>query len=169
MMRSTSPEVRELIPRIAAHPRGLDFLGRGDLECVAITFRARPEVILEVRRILTSPAEQKWLLEAVRRSQEQTERARTSRHARSREAMVAPHPPRCTRELIRAAQSHELGFSFLMDAPPETVAVVFHVHPGLVFRAREVVSRCLRMQASRRKAGSPAARARPWIPKTNDP
>jgi hypothetical protein len=39
-------------------------------------------------------------------------------------------------ELIDEAGDHPLGLDFLLQAPPETVAVTFQVHPFVVFRAR---------------------------------
>jgi hypothetical protein len=52
-----------------------------------------------------------------------------------------PESAHSARELITAAENHPGGLGFLTDASPEYVAVTFHVHPDLVFRARELIRR----------------------------
>ena len=55
---------------------------------------------------------------------------------------VGAHPTQAIgpEELIVEARNHPLGLRFLVDAPPETVAVTFAVHPFIVFRARGLLS-----------------------------
>ena len=135
---SPSPEVNELIRRLASFPRGVAFLDTGALECVAIVFGVCPDVILEVRGYLASHPTREWFLDQVRQA-----------HSDHPEPWHAPRPqlgsltpgPRTAAALARAADTHEYGISFLLESPPETVAVVFHVHPQLVLRARAVFTR----------------------------
>jgi hypothetical protein len=41
--------------------------------------------------------------------------------------------------LIAEARASHFGIRFLLQAPPETVAITFGVHPFLVFRARGLI------------------------------
>lgn len=133
---SPSPAMRELIRRVASVRRGLAFLDVGMLECVAITFDVHPDVVLEARQHLAIPAQRASLLEEVRR--QQAEHPAPWHHPYP--PMPAP-APRSAAALVRAAENHEYGLPFLMESPPETVAVTLHVHPNLVFRARALVAR----------------------------
>jgi hypothetical protein len=128
--------MRELIRRVASVPRGLAFLDVGQLECVAITFEVHPDVVEEARAYLATPAQRAALLAEVRHLQ--------AEHPEPWHPDRPPVPvpgPRTAAALVRAAEHHEYGVRFLLESPPETVAVTFQVHPNLVFRARELFTR----------------------------
>jgi hypothetical protein len=133
-----SPEIVKLIGRVASFPRGLAFMDTGALECAAITFGVHPEVVLEARGYLATPASRAWFLEEVRRRQSPD---LEPWHAPRPYAPSATPGPRTAAALVRAAEKHQYGVSFLLESPPETVAVVFHVHPQMVFRARALFAR----------------------------
>jgi hypothetical protein len=128
--------MRELIRRVASVPRGLAFLDVGQLECVAITFDVHPDVVLEARAFLATPERRAALLADVRSLQ--AEHPEPWHHPRPPEPV---HGPRTAAALVRAAEHHEYGVRFLLESPPETVAVIFHVHPNVVFRARKLFAR----------------------------
>ena len=133
---SPSPAMLELVRRVASVRRGLAFLDVGSLECVAITFDVHPKVVSEAREHLATPAHRASLLAYVRRLQA----AHPEPWHHPRPPMPAPSP-RTAAALVRAAEHHEYGVRFLLESPPETVAVTLHAHPNLVFRARALVAR----------------------------
>lgn len=133
-----SAAMQELISRLASFPRGVAFLDTGELECVAITFGVCPDLVLQAREYLASPARRAWFLEHVRLAN----RASPEPWHPPRPQPGAPAPgPRTLAGLVRAADQHRYGLSFLLESPPETVAVVFCVHPQRVLRARALYAR----------------------------
>jgi hypothetical protein len=130
--------MRELIRRVGCFPRGLAFLDTGSLECVAITFGVHPDLVLEARSYLAAPAHRAWLLDQVKSHQSAEPKPW---HAPRPYSASATPGPRTAAALIRAADQHQYGVSFLLESPPETVAIVFHVHPQMVFRARALFAR----------------------------
>jgi len=132
-----SPEMRELITKLATWPHGLGFLHLADAESVAATLHVHPFTVVAAREALETPEGRTRLIEEVRR-----ERARLAAipaaAAPPRKDRVPPfHPIETEDELLNTARTHPLGFSFFRDGDPEAVAVVFGVHPDLVFRARQ--------------------------------
>ena len=145
MSRSPDPQdLRELIRRVAALHRGLAFLHQGDLESVALTLHVHPFTVVKARALLDDPDARAHLIEAVHRAQRELENAPPP--APQPPSPAIPAPPCCARDLIRAAEHHPYGTSFLVHGYPESVAVVFHVHPDLVFRARDILVRWERMK-----------------------
>jgi hypothetical protein len=128
--------MRELITKLATWPHGLGFLHLADAEAVAATLHVHAFTVVAAREALETPEGRAWLIEAVRR-----ERARLAKipgpGAAPGEGKALPCRPLGTEdELIEAARKHPLGVSFFQHGDPEAVAVIFGVHPDLVFRAR---------------------------------
>jgi hypothetical protein len=127
--------MRELITKLATWPHGLGFLHLADVESVSATLHVHPFTVVAAREALETPEGRAHLIEEVRR-----ERARVA-------ANPPPRPPRegtspcrpieTEEELVEAAGKHPLGLAFFQDGDPEAVAVIFGVHPDLVFRARQ--------------------------------
>lgn len=141
---SDPQDLRELIQRVAARDRGLAFLHQGDVEAVALMLHVHPFTVVKARALLDDPDERSRLIAAVKRAREELENNPPEPPAPPPPA--APAPPCCARDLIRAAEQHPYGTSFLIHGYPESVAVVFHVHPDLVFRARDILVRYRRMK-----------------------
>jgi hypothetical protein len=144
-----SPEMQRLVDKVAAWPHGLGFLHQGDLECIAVSLGVHPFVVVEARSALETEEGRARLIREVRLARE---RRKTEGLPAWEEApLPCPEPPKkiCdVEELIRAAAGHELGPRFLTNAPVETIAVTFEVHPRTVLRAREIVEK-----ATGRKGG----------------
>ena len=132
-------EMRELVRCVAAHAHDLGFLHLGDLEAVAVGLHIHPFVVAAAKERLEDPVERARFLEEVRQARRELECVAppcpAPRPARS------SAPPACACELIRAAAQHPYGTAFLVHGYPEAVAVVFGVHPALVFRARDIWER----------------------------
>jgi hypothetical protein len=131
-----SPEMRELITKLATWPHGLGFLHLADVESVAATLHVHPFTIVAAREALETPDGRAVLIEEVRR-----ERSRLAANPPTRPPCEGKSPPcrpiETEEELIEAARKHPLGVAFFQDGDPEAVAVIFGVHPDLVFRARQ--------------------------------
>jgi hypothetical protein len=132
--------MQELIVRVAAYRRGLAFVHLGDTESVAVQLGLHPFVVAEAKEILGDPEGRERLQDAVRAAQE--------KHPAPLQCApmwpvvaACPESPHGVRELIRAAESGPGGLAFLQEGSPESVAVAFHVHPDLIFRARKVIQR----------------------------
>lgn len=136
-----SPEMQRLVDKVAAWPFGLGFLHQGDLECIAISLGIHPFVVAEARAELEKEEGRGRLIREIR----------LAREKRKAEGLVEEETPLpCPEtpvkicdgeELIRAVSSHELGPRFLTNAPVETIAVTFEVHPRTVLRAREILEK----------------------------
>jgi hypothetical protein len=98
-----SPEMRQLIERIATFPRGVAFLDTGALECVAITFGVCPDVISQARAYLASAPTRAWFLDQVRRAQSADPKPW---HAPRPQLASLPPAPRTAAALVRAAENH---------------------------------------------------------------
>ncbi|MGC4121122.1 MAG: hypothetical protein QM765_42400 [Myxococcales bacterium] len=126
-----SADHQRLFDAVVAQPSGVELLRQGHLESVAILFGAHPAVVDEVRGWLGSKPQRKVLAEALLRA----------RHRKP--ATVVPAPlapaaaPASAEDLVRAALEVPGGDEFLLEAPLETVAIVFGVRPDLVAQARE--------------------------------
>ena len=137
-------EMRELVRCVAARAHDLGFLHLGDLEAVAVGLHIHPFVVAAAKERLEDPVERARFLEEVRQARRELEQAAPPCPAPPKTA--SPAPPVCACDLIRAAAGHPYGTAFLVDGYPEAVAVVFGVHPGLVFRARDIWARWQRRQ-----------------------
>jgi hypothetical protein len=132
--------MEDLISRVAAYRRGLAFVHLGDTESVAVQLGVHPFVVAEAKEILGTDDGRRRMLEKVREAQEKHPRPLQCPPAWPVVA-ACPESPHGVRELIRAAENGPGGLEFLTDGSPESVAVTFHVHPDLVFRARDVIQR----------------------------
>jgi hypothetical protein len=153
-----TPELRDLIHRVAAHPHGLGFLHRASLESVATTLCVDAHVADQARQWMETSEGRARLIEALREARGET---------------MPPPPPeppedlhlsRTIDELVERARGHPLGISFLMRAPLESVAVTLQAHPFLVLRAREQLHARARQGAS----GQDHAPERPDITEPKD-
>lgn len=136
---STTPGMRDLVVQLARHRRGLAFLHLADLECAAVTLGVDARLVARAREALATPDGRADLIAAVRRARAEADLAGPSTTPAA--APVEPRPPRSARELVRSAAEHSLGLEFLRDGFLESVAVIFHVHPKLVLRARALLER----------------------------
>ena len=132
-----SPQMQELVEKLAEWPHGLGFLHLGDVEAVAAVLRVHPFVVVSAREALETEEGRAFLIEALHRARDR----RSARPAAAPQAGPAPHERGSARSLIRDARKHALGTSFLLEGHPEAVAVMFHVHPEVVFRVRRLVER----------------------------
>ena len=137
---SLSPQLRELCSRVAAHPLGLGFLHRAALECVSVTLQVHPRLVVRARELLETEAGRAQIIEEVRLAKTRLDSQGDAGQEPPVPARVED-PPDGPEELIEAAKRHPLGLPFLLQASFETVAITFHVHPGVVFRARELLTR----------------------------
>jgi hypothetical protein len=129
------PELSELAARLASEPHGLALLRGADLECVAVKLGVHPLAVLAAREQLATREGRIRLAEGIRQARIRNREERRHR----REVPQPPAPPREPEGLIEAARRHRLGLPFLLDAPLETVAVTFRVHPRLVLQARTLL------------------------------
>lgn len=145
------PELRDLIDRVAAHPHGLGFLNQAYLDSVAVTLGVHPFVVEAAREYLATPEGRAVMIEEVRRSRERVSPAEGPVSDEQARPASTPSPMGGSEvskeetsggpeELITKARGHQLGVRFLLEAPPETVAVNFGVHPFVVFRARGILT-----------------------------
>ena len=125
-----TPEILDLLERSTAIPDGLAFVHDGPIDSVAVTLGVHPGLIVQACDCLDH-AEQRAML--VRHFERALERRRTSFLPTSG---LAPSPTTAS-ELIEAAERQQGGVAFLVNAPFETAAILFAVHPFLVLEARE--------------------------------
>jgi len=105
-----------------------------------VTLHVDPFLVVAARDALATPDGRAGLIEAV-------QECRRHYHGHPPGIPCPPaHPearalPRALTagELIEAARDHPLGEAFLREGHPEAVAVTFHVHPNVVFRARRLL------------------------------
>jgi hypothetical protein len=128
--------MEDLILQLARHHRGLAVLHLADLECAAVTLGIDARVVERARQVLATPDGRAQLIAAVRCAHDEIHAAPC------RNAPELPCPPRTASALVRAATRHPLGLDFLRRGYLESVAVVFHVHPNRVLRARALLERC---------------------------
>lgn len=139
--------MRDLVLQLARHHRGLALLHLADLECAAVILGVDALTVVEAREALETPEGRSQLIAAVRQARLETESG-------SGEAApphpVAPAPaPRTARDLVRAAAESVYGLGFLREGNLESVAVIFHVHPNRVLRARSLLERHAALRARR--------------------
>ena len=134
-----SPEMRELIQKLATWPHGLGFLHLAEVEAIATTLHVHPFVVVEARKILETPEGRAQLIEEVHHVRETMKPVLTPKPIRK----CPPSAPtlHTAEELVEAARNHPYGIVFLTHGHPEAVAVTFCVHPDLVFAARELLEK----------------------------
>jgi hypothetical protein len=125
--------VRDLVARSAALPRGLAFLNRGPVECVASALGAPVHLVEQARTCLQDGPERVLLLE------EHAAAVQRSRQAWPTSPVHFAPPPRGPEEVVGEAERHPLGVEFLIRGPFETVAVTFGAHPDVVLAARDLI------------------------------
>lgn len=128
-----TPEVLELLERSTAIPRGLAFVRRAPLDSVAVTLGVHPRVVEHACDCLDHAEARKMMIRFFANALERR-RSRMPPSPLKQEEAGDPE------QLLAAAEAHPLGLEFLAEAPFETAAVIFGVHPFLVLRARELLS-----------------------------
>jgi len=131
--QAITPAVRDLVTRSAALPRGLAFLNRGPVECVASALGATVHLVEQARACLEGGPERVELLE---------EHAAAAQRARQPWPTSPVHfapPPRGPEDVVGEAERHPLGVEFLIRGQLETVAVTFGAHPDVVLAARDLL------------------------------
>jgi hypothetical protein len=128
-----TPAVRDLVARSAALPRGLAFLNRGPVECVASALGAPVHLVEHARTCLQDGPARVQLLE------EHAAAVQRSRQAWPTSPVHFAPPPRGPQEVVGEAERHPLGVEFLIRGPFETVAVTFGAHPDVVLAARDLL------------------------------
>ncbi len=135
------PDVRDLVGLCARVPHGLGFLHLAPAESVAVTLGVHAAVVERARAWFEAPGGRALLID---------EFVRAARRA-SAPPPSPPAEPRCDAEaLVRRAGRAAPELAFLLEAPLESAAVLFGVHPDVVARAREILAR-------RGRAGEPPA------------
>lgn len=126
------PELRALVERSAALPRGLAFVRRGPVECVAAALGAHPRLVERLRRSLEEPEQRALAIAAFSRARG------APRTSLEREPGLSPvcDPARLAAE----AERHPLGIQFLLCAPLENAAIAFGAHPEVVAGARRILA-----------------------------
>ena len=131
-------EIRELFHRVAAYPGGLRLLLRGYLESIAVLFGVHPSIIESAREALHSPATRAAAIAALQEASS-TVTAGASPSSASSFAIDETPQYRNAEELARELGGHPAGADLLFHAPVETIAVLFAVHPNIVFEARRIL------------------------------
>lgn len=129
-----STDHQRLFDAVVSTPSGVELLKKGHLESVSALFGARPAVVDEVRGWLGTRAQRKLVAEALLRA-----RNRKPSKTAPAPAPAPPPAPETARALVQAAREVPGGDEFLLEAPLETVAIVFGVRPDLVAKARELL------------------------------
>ena len=132
-----SAEMEVLLDHLARRPDGWEFLSRAPLENAAVMLEVPPAVIDQARSWLESVegrARLTWALLDIRRKH---------REITAREPGRRPRPglPRNMdpRTLLNELEAYPAGPDFVRRGPPETLAVLFGVHPEVVFAARKLL------------------------------
>ena len=142
-----SREFSSLVQRVARYPNGLEFLGEGYLESVAITLGVHPFVVDAARGYLNTPAGRAELDRAVG-DEASAESGEVDPSGDERDPIRMPDSPEAEVLIVRA-RADARGIECLCDGDPEAIAAAFGVHPYVVFRARGVLERealCRRAQ-----------------------
>ena len=132
-----SAEMEVLLDHLALRPDGWEFLSRAPLESAAVMLEVPPAVIEEARSWLESVegrARLTWALLDIRRKHREI----AARDPGGR----APRPaPRSMdpRTLLAELEAFPAGPDFVRRGPPESLAVLFGVHPEVVFAARKLL------------------------------
>lgn len=151
-MDSLSPAVASLLEKAVHQPAHFTPLRRGHLESVAALFEVHPFVVSELREQLKRPAVRKTVAEKLYRTW------RAKRPAKATVSASRRVPPTVA-ALLDAVNATPGGPELFMNAPTETVATVFHVHPFVVDAARAVAT-----QHEDTKAPAPRPSSPFWLP-----
>ncbi len=128
-------DLRALLERVVEHPLGFQLLYKGHLESVAALFAVTPGTIEAARAWILDPVRRRGFTEALVAARRFHHEHPEIDHIHGR-GPAPPVPPRKTvDELIRDVEGLPDGIEFLFRAPPETVAVLFGVHPFVVHEA----------------------------------
>lgn len=139
MERLALPEdVGEFLERVVEQPDGYVLFLKGQLESIAAIFRTHPSVIEKARGWL-HPAERRTVLNDRVVDLRRTLKLRRQREGPHVDEPVEHLPCRDAGELVTLLSTSRLGVEFLLDAPLETVAVLFLARPEVVEEARERV------------------------------
>ena len=129
--------LRALLQRVVEHPLGFQLLYRGHLESVAALFAVPPRTIEEAREWIVDPARREvFTAELVAARQFHHEHPEVD-HIHGRGPAPPVPPPRTVDDLLGDVEALPDGAEFLFQAPPETIAVLFAVHPFVVHEARQ--------------------------------
>jgi hypothetical protein len=151
-MDSLSPAVASLLEKAVHQPRHFTPLRKGHLESVAALFEVHPFVVSELREQLKQPALRKTVAERLYRMW------RAKRPAKV--AVPAPRRrPPTVASLLDAVKAAPGGPELFLNAPTETVATVFRVHPFVVDAARAAAT-----QHEDTKAPAPRPSSPCWVP-----
>lgn len=136
-----SPDMRALVEKLATWPHGLGFLHLADLETLSVELHVHPDLLVAARDALETQEGRARLIEEVRRARAAAGGAPCESWEPPPAGAVPPRPAVLSPgELIDAADGDSLGREFLEEGHPESVAVHFHVHPRVVFAARELLA-----------------------------
>jgi inosine-uridine nucleoside N-ribohydrolase len=125
-------EVLALIDRAMVHPAGFRLLYKGNLESIAVLFEVHPSLLTHVRELIADPATRPAITEALTR-------AKLSRARDNPPGVQEAHSQLDARGLLQALKDYPDGEELLLNAPTETVAVLFDAHPFVVDEARSLV------------------------------
>jgi len=128
-----SPAVASLLEKAMEQPKHFTPLRRGHLESVAALFQVHPFVVSELREQLRRPALRKAVADSL-------VRARRARRPVSKKPDAVKRVPKSVTALLDAVKATPGGAELFMNAPTETVATLFGVHPFVVDQARAVAT-----------------------------
>lgn len=127
--------LRALLERVVEHPLGFQLLYKGHLESVAALFSVTPGTIEMARAWILDPERRRGFTEALVAARRFHSEHPEIDHIHGR-GPAPPVPPRKTvDELLHDVEGLPDGIQFLFCAAPETVAVLFGVHPFVVHEA----------------------------------
>jgi hypothetical protein len=128
-----TPAVASLLEQAMQQPAHFTPLRRGHLESVAALFQVHPFVVSELREQLRRPE----LRRAVADQLVRVRRARRPAHPRPSSASRVPPTVSALLDAVKAMPG---GTELFLNAPTETVATLFGVHPFVVDAARAVAT-----------------------------
>lgn len=128
-----TPAVASLLEQAMQQPAHFTPLRRGHLESVAALFQVHPFVVSELREHLRRPSVRRVVAD-------QLLRVRRSRRPSVARPERATRVPPTVAALLDAVKATPGGAELFMNAPTETVATLFGVHPFVVDAARAVAT-----------------------------
>ena len=129
--------LRALLERVVEHPLGFQLLYQGHLESVAALFAVTPDTIESARGWIADPCRRgSFTAELLAARQFHHEHPEVD-HIHGRGPAPPVPPPRTVDDLLGDVEALPDGAEFLFHAPPETIAVLFAVHPFVVHEARQ--------------------------------
>lgn len=129
--------LRALLKRVVEHPLGFQLLYRGHLESVAALFAVPPRAIEEAREWIIDPARRRTFTAELIAARGFHHEHPEIDHIHGRGPAPPVAPQRTVEDLLRDVDALPDGAEFLFHAPPETIAVLFAVHPFVVHEARQ--------------------------------